>query len=82
MVVDRDQGGADDIRKILDIQSPMLLPALLGMPGLSVPTGLSDGVPSGVQVVAGRFREDRCLAVGQVIEAAHPMQTPIDPRGF
>ncbi|MCD2179503.1 amidase [Rhizobium sp. C1] len=82
MTVDRDQGGADDIRKILDIQSPMLLPALLGMPGLSVPTGLSDGIPSGVQVVAGRFREDRCLAVGQVIESAHPMQTPIDPRGF
>ncbi|HZG29377.1 MAG TPA: amidase family protein [Ensifer sp.] len=52
MTVDRDQGGADDIRKILVIQSPMLLPALLGLPGLS------DGVPSGVQVVAGRFVGD------------------------
>ncbi|MDO1583260.1 amidase [Rhizobium oryzicola] len=82
MMLDRDQGGLDAIREILHIQSPMLLPALLGLPGLSVPTGLSNGVPAGVQIVAGRFREDQCLAAGRVIEAAHPMQTPIDPRGF
>jgi amidase len=78
--LDRDQGGSEALRGILHAQSPMLLPPLIGVPGLSVPTGLADGVPTGVQAVARRFREDLCFAVGEVIEAAHPMLTPIDPR--
>lgn len=46
----------------------------MGLPGLSVamgsamsPAGQS---PVGVQVVAGRYREDLCLAAGEIIEAA------------
>jgi amidase len=31
-------------------------------------------------VVAGRFREDVCLAAGEVIEARASTFTPIDPR--
>jgi len=34
-----------------------------------VPVGLAHGVPVGVQLVAGRFREDLCLAAGEIIEA-------------
>jgi amidase len=79
--LDRDQGGVNALREILHAQSPMLLPALLGIPGLSVPTGIADGVPTGVQIVSRRFREDLCFAAGKVIESAHPMPTPIDPRG-
>jgi amidase len=79
MTLERDQGGEDVMRHILKIQSPMLLPPLLGLPGLSVPTGLANGVPNGVQIIAGRFREDRCFAIGKIIEASHPMQTPINP---
>lgn len=79
-VHDRDQGGPDGMRKVLHTQSPMLLPALLGLPGLSVPTGVYNGIPGGVQLVANRYREDRCFAVGEVIEQALPMPTPIDPR--
>ncbi len=45
----------------------------MGLPGLSVAMGsaMSSAGPSpvGVQVVAGRFREDLCLAVGEIIEA-------------
>ena len=51
-------------------QSPLLSVALLGLPGLSVPTGLSGGLPTGVQLVAGRFREDRLLRAGEIIERA------------
>jgi amidase len=40
-----------------------------------------DGVPIGVQLVAGRFKEELCLAAAEVIEARAPMPTPIDPRG-
>jgi amidase len=53
---------------------------VLGVPGLAVPTGVSDGLPTGVQVVAPRFREDLCLAAAEVIEARSGMatRTPID----
>ncbi|WP_258127367.1 amidase family protein [Achromobacter anxifer] len=48
----------------------------MGLPGLSVAMGsaMSGAGPSpvGVQVVAGRYREDLCLAVGEIIEAAAP----------
>ncbi|OXC92289.1 amidase, partial [Achromobacter sp. KAs 3-5] len=46
----------------------------MGLPGLSVAMGSamsSEGPsPVGVQVVAGRYREDLCLAAGEIIEAA------------
>jgi amidase len=67
--VDRDQQGADVMADILRAQSPLVSTAILGLPGLSVPVGLAHGVPVGVQLVAGRFREDLCLAAGEVIEA-------------
>jgi len=67
--VDRDQQGADVMADILRAQSPLISTAILGLPGLSVPVGLADGVPVGVQLVAGRFREDLCLAAGEAIEA-------------
>lgn len=54
---------------------------VLGIPGLAVPTGVVDGLPTGVTVLAARFREDLCFAAGQVIEAAAGMasQVPRDP---
>jgi amidase len=51
----------------------------LGLPGLTVSTGLVGKVPVGVQVVAGRFREDLCLAAGEAIEAGGVPPSPIDP---
>ena len=42
---------------------------VLGIPGLAVPTGVVDGLPTGVTVLASRFREDLCLAAGEAIEA-------------
>jgi amidase len=58
----------------------MLTMALAGVPGLAVPTGPVDGVPTGVQIVAERFREDLCFDAGEVIEAMWSPETPIDPR--
>jgi len=51
----------------------------LGLPGLTVSTGLVGRVPVGVQVVAGRFREDLCLLAGEAIEAFGTPPAPIDP---
>jgi amidase len=52
---------------------------LLGFPAVSVPTGVTGGVPLGVQVIATRYREDLALDAAEVVEARHPMPTPIDP---
>ncbi|MEN4919176.1 amidase family protein [Achromobacter spanius] len=67
--IDEDQQGEDAMASMLRAQSPLISTAILGLPGLSVPVGMSAGVPVGVQLAAGRFREDLCLAAGEAIEA-------------
>ena len=46
---------------------------------LSIPTGATQGLPTGVQVVAAPYREDLCFEAAAIIETHHPMPTPIDP---
>lgn len=46
------------------------LVALGGLPAASVPAGEEDGLPIGVQIVAGPFREDLVLAAARAIEAS------------
>ena len=50
-------------------------------PSLAVPVGRHGRLRPGVQIMAPRFREDLCLAAGEVIEAAEGIVTPIDPAG-
>ncbi|MGL4636438.1 MAG: amidase family protein [Beijerinckiaceae bacterium] len=68
--IDEDTHGQDRMEAVLLAQSPLLGTAMLGLPGLSVPTGMAGSTPMGVQLVATRFREDRCLAAGEIIESA------------
>lgn len=77
--VDHDQQGEDVFRQIIKAQAPMLTMALAGLPGLSVPTGPVDGIPTGVQIVSERFREDLCFDAGEAIEDRWSPETPIDP---
>jgi amidase len=51
----------------------------LGLPGLTVSTGMRGTAPIGVQIVAGRYREDLCLLAGEAIEAGGAPPSPIDP---
>src|SRR5262245_62433616 len=76
---DFDQRGEQAVAEMLSAHQPMLAVSTLGLPGLAVPTGLIDGVPIGVQLVAGRFQEELCLAAGVVIESDPAALTPIDP---
>jgi aspartyl-tRNA(Asn)/glutamyl-tRNA(Gln) amidotransferase subunit A len=47
------------------------LPAsLAGLPAISVPCGLSDGLPVGFQVMAPALADDRCYRVAAAVEAA------------
>ncbi|MER7706935.1 amidase [Kitasatospora sp. NPDC097605] len=54
--------------------------SFVGVPGVAVPTGVADGLPSGVQVIGRAFREDLCLAAAQEIEDRLGVLTPVDPR--
>jgi amidase len=53
---------------------------LLGLPAAVVPVGIGNGLPLAVQLISARFREDSCLAAGQLIEDDTPAIIPIDPR--
>ena len=68
--VDADSVSVDRVKQLMAAQSPLLGTAILGLPGLSVPTGLADGLPTGVQIVTWRFREDLALRAGALIERA------------
>jgi amidase len=62
-------------------QMPQIGIPFMGLPGLTVSTGLLGRVPVGVQVVSGRYREDLCLLAGEAIEAAGVPASPVDPAG-
>jgi amidase len=74
-----DQQDDAAMERIFDAVAPILAPAILGLPCVAVPTGTCDNVPLGVQLVAGRFREDLCLDAAEVIERNAGHLTPIDP---
>src|SRR4051794_25262653 len=47
------------------------LPAsLAGSPAISVPSGLADGLPVGLQIMAPALADERCFRVGAAFEAA------------
>ncbi len=72
-------------RHVLSAHALMVTVNLLGLPSVAVPTGLAKvegaprGLPVGVQVIAGRFREDLALDAADIIEAGNGLGTPIDP---
>ncbi len=68
--IDADAGPPERVHGLLAAQSPLLATAMLGLPGLAVPTGVADGLPVGVQIVSARFREDLALRAGELVERA------------
>jgi len=78
----RDQSDTESFegfQRIMAAQLPQVGLPLLSLPGLTVSTGLVGTVPVGVQLVAGRYREDLLLAAGEAIEAAGAPASPVDP---
>jgi aspartyl-tRNA(Asn)/glutamyl-tRNA(Gln) amidotransferase subunit A len=45
-------------------------PNMAGLPGLSIPCGLSDGLPVGLQLIGPQFSENLLFRVGNAIERA------------
>jgi amidase len=77
---DADQGDRDSFAKLLHAQRWQYAINMLGLPGIAVPTGVVDRTPSGVQLVAARFREDLLFDAAEIIEARVGKLTPIDPN--
>ncbi|CAH2604568.1 Indoleacetamide hydrolase [Rhodovastum atsumiense] len=66
-------------RWVLERQHFMAGPPVIGIPALTVSTGMVGTRPVGVQILAGRGREDLCLSAGEAIEARGVPPMPIDP---
>jgi amidase len=61
-------------------QMPQIAIPFMGLPALTVATGMVGRVPVGVQVVSSRYREDLCMLAGEAIEAGGTPPMPIDPE--
>ncbi len=75
-----DLEGEEEFRRVWDAQFLLRAFPAMGLPGLTVSTGLVGTSPVGVQIVAARYREDLCLLAGEAIEARGTPPAPIDPR--
>ncbi|MFB6550816.1 amidase [Streptomyces sp. NPDC056405] len=73
---DADLAGDARLSELLAAQWPMQAVPVLGFPAMSVPTGIRDGLPSGVQLIGGRFQEDLLLHVATAIEARATRSRP------
>ncbi len=61
----------------IDWVAPTFLVTLAGLPALSVPCGkTANGLPIGLQLVGPRWGEEMVLALGRMVEVAHPMGFP------
>src|SRR5215210_1275850 len=65
--------------RVWQAQIPQIAIPFMGLPALTVSTGLVGRIPVGVQVVSSRFREDLCLLAGEAIEAGGTPSAPVDP---
>jgi aspartyl-tRNA(Asn)/glutamyl-tRNA(Gln) amidotransferase subunit A len=50
---------------------------LAGLPGVSVPCGMSEGLPVGLQVLAPQWREDIALRVARAYEVVSDMRVEV-----
>jgi amidase len=72
----RDQAS---FARVWRAQLPQIAIPFMGLPALTVSTGMVGRVPVGVQVLSGRYREDLCLLAGEAIEAGGTPPMPADP---
>jgi aspartyl-tRNA(Asn)/glutamyl-tRNA(Gln) amidotransferase subunit A len=43
---------------------------MAGLPGMSIPCGLSDGLPVGLQLIGPQFAENALFRIGYALEQA------------
>jgi Asp-tRNAAsn/Glu-tRNAGln amidotransferase A subunit and related amidases len=74
-----DLQSGESFRRVWDSQFLLRATPVLGLPALTISTGLVGDASVGVQILAARYREDLCLDAGEAIEARGTPPSPIDP---
>ena len=74
-----DTESAGSVERLFRSHTFLLATSLIGLPSISVPCGIADGVPVGVQIVGQRFREDLVLGAAQCIEDRAGRLVPPEP---
>ncbi|MEM9370321.1 MAG: amidase family protein [Pseudomonadota bacterium] len=72
-----DVESPERFEEIMEAQLTQIGLPLMGLPGLTISTGLAGDAPVGVQLVSGRYREDILLSTGQAIEARGCPPSPV-----
>ncbi|MFS8098887.1 hypothetical protein LFM09_17300 [Lentzea alba] len=70
---DQDRRSAADLEAYFEAMKLCEATSFAGLPAVAVPTGLRDGLPTGVQVISRMYREDLAL------DAAAVLETPLRP---
>ena len=76
---DADIASVDRMRSVMAAQWSMMAIPMLGFPAMSVPTSVENGLPTGVQLLGRRFREDTLFDAAEILEAYNTIKTPITP---
>ena len=76
---DFDIRGPEEHRRVARAMRLCTATSFIGVPAVAVPAGLEDGLPQGVQLIGGMYREDLCLEAAAAVEARLGRLTPIDP---
>jgi amidase len=75
-----DVESPDAFRRVAEAQLTQIGLPFMGIPGLVVSTREAGDTTVGVQLVAGRYREEALLQAGEAIERAGTPPSPVDPR--
>lgn len=74
-----DVASPEAFERVIEAQLTQVGLPFIGLPGLTVTTSITDSVPCGAQLVAGRFREDILFAAASEIEARGPGISAVTP---
>lgn len=77
---DEDISSLERNREVVESFRMTVVGNSLGLSVVTVPVGVSEGMPQAVQIIGPPFAEERCLAAAAALEAQIEPLTPIDPR--
>lgn len=69
----------ESFERVMEAQLLQIALPLLGMPAMTVSTGMTGDMPNGVQLVAGRWQEARLFRAAEVIERGSGVPVPAEP---
>lgn len=75
---DADIQSVERMARLMDANAAMMAVPVLGLPAVSVPTGVHEGLPTGVQLLGRRFDDLRLLAAAAGVEKHLGTITPLE----